>query len=79
MDEEPFPTEFLVFTEEQQYVIDNKWTEIQTYVQKMQVEFITGVTDIATGWDAYCETLKKMGIEEVVAVYQDAYETLMSK
>ena len=66
-------------TEEQQYVIDNKWSEIDTYVKKMQVEFITGVTDIAENWDNYCETLEKMGIDEVVAVYQEAYETLMSK
>ena len=79
MEEDPFPVNFLTFTEEQQYVIESKWSEIDTYVKKMQVEFITGVTDIADGWDDYCETLKKMGIDEVVAVYQEAYETLMSK
>ena len=79
MEEEPFPVKFLTFTDEQQYIIDNKWSEIDTYVKKMQVEFITGVTDIAENWDNYCETLKKMGIDEVVAVYQEAYDTLMSK
>lgn len=79
MTSDPFPTAFLTFTEDQQYVIDNKWTEIKTYVQKMQVEFITGVTELESGWDTYCDTLKKMGIEEVVAVYQAAYESLMSK
>ena len=79
MEKEPFPEDLLTFTEEQQYVIDNKWSEIDTYVKKMQVEFITGVTDIAENWDNYCETLKKMGIDEVVAVYQEAYDTLMSK
>lgn len=79
MEATPFPQAFLVFDEDQQYVIDNKWTEIDTYVKKMQVEFITGVADIETGWDTYCETLKKMGIEEVVAVYQAAYEALLAK
>lgn len=74
-----FPVKFFTFTDEQRYVIDNKWTEIDTYAKKMQVEFVTGVTDIETGWDTYLETLKKMGIEEVVAVYQEAYETFMSK
>ncbi|MBQ2803736.1 MAG: hypothetical protein IJF07_07545, partial [Lachnospiraceae bacterium] len=78
MEENPFPEGFLVFTEDQQYVIDNKWTEIETYVNQMRVEFITGVTDIETGWDTYIETLTRMGIDEVVAVYQEAYETLMS-
>ena len=79
MEADPFPIKFLTFTEDQQYIIDNKWSEIDTYVKKMQVEFITGVTDIAENWDNYCETLEKMGIDEVVAVYQEAYETLMSK
>ena len=79
MEAEPFPVNFLTFTEDQQYIIENKWSEIDTYVKKMQVEFITGVTDIAENWDNYCETLKKMGIDEVVAVYQEAYDTLMSK
>ena len=79
METDPFPYAFLVFDEDQQYVIDNRWTEIDTYVKKMQVEFITGVSDIETGWDTYCKTLKDMGIEEVVAVYQAAYEALLSK
>ena len=79
MEAEPFPVNFLTFTEDQQYIIENKWSEIDTYVKRMQVEFITGVTDIAENWDNYCETLKKMGIDEVVAVYQEAYDTLMSK
>jgi len=78
-EKEPFPVDFLTFTEDQQYVIDNKWTEINTYVMQMRVEFITGVSDIETGWDTYVETLKRMGIEEVVAVYQEAYEALMAK
>ena len=79
MEKEPFPTNFLVFTEDQQYVIDNKWTEINAYVNQMRVEFVTGVTDIETGWDTYIKTLERMGIDEVVAVYQEAYETLMNK
>ncbi len=73
-----FPTSFLKFTDDQQYVIDSKWTEISTYAKKMQVEFITGVTDIETGWDEYCATLEKMGIEEVTKVYQEAYDVWCS-
>ena len=73
-DDDIFPRFFLKFTDDEQYVIDSKWTEIETYVKKMQVEFITGVTDIETGWDEYCETLKKMGIEDVTKVYQQAYD-----
>lgn len=73
-EEDIFPRFFLKFTDDEQYVIDSKWTEIQTYVQKMRVEFITGVTDITTGWDEYVATLDKMGIADVVAVYQASYD-----
>lgn len=75
----PFPNDLLVFNEDQQYIIDNKWTEIDTYVKKMQVEFIAGVTDITEGWSVYCETLKKMGIDEVIAVYQEAYDSFIGE
>lgn len=73
-DEDVFPRFFLKFTDDQQYVLDTKWTEIQTYVRKMRVEFITGVTDIETGWDTYVSTLDSMGIADVVKVYQEAYD-----
>lgn len=73
-DEDVFPRFFLKFTDDQQYVLDTKWTEIQTYVKKMRVEFITGVTDIETGWDTYVKTLDQMGLPEVVEVYQEAYD-----
>ena len=79
MESDPFPKEYLNFTEEQQYILDNKWTEIDTYVKKMRIEFMTGVTDIESGWDTYLETLKRMGIEEVVAVYQEAYDAYLSE
>jgi len=69
----------LPLTEDQQYVIDSYWEEMQTYWQKMQVEFITGVTDIETGWDTYVATLKRMGLDEVMKVYQDAYDAYLAK
>lgn len=69
-----FPADFLKFNDDQQYVIESKWSEIQTYAQKMRIEFITGVTDIETGWDTYVKTLDQMGLSDVVQVYQEAYD-----
>lgn len=69
-----FPTKNLVFTEDEQYVLDNKWTDIQKYYQEMEVKFMTGVEDIETGWDGYCKTLEQMGLSEVLEVYQAAYD-----
>ena len=66
------------FTEDEQYVIDNKWGEIKSYYQQMEAEFISGATDIATGWDAYVERLDQMGVAEVQAVFQAAYDRYLN-
>jgi len=76
---DPFPKDYLTFTEDQQFVLDNTWTEIDTYVKKMRIEFMTGVTDIESGWDTYLATLDKMGVQDVIKVYQEAYEAYLSK
>jgi len=40
----------------------------------MEGKFITGIADIETGWDEYCATLEKMGVQDVIEVYQAAYD-----
>lgn len=64
----------LKFTEDEQYVLDNKLSEIESYYKQMEAEFITGASDIATQWDTYVATIEKMGIAEVLKVYQAAYD-----
>ena len=67
-----FPS--LTFNDDEQMTIDSYYADIKTYVSRMEAEFITGVTDIETGWDAYCEKVKAMGIDEVLGAYQSAYD-----
>lgn len=69
-----FPAGMLKFTEDEQYVLDNHLTDIQTYYKEMEGKFITGVVDIETGWDEYCNTLEQMGVQDVIEVYQAAYD-----
>lgn len=64
----------LKFTEDEQYILDNKLGEIQTYYKQMEAEFITGAADISTQWDTYVSTIEKMGLNEVMEVYQAAYD-----
>lgn len=64
----------LKFTEDEQYVIDNKYGEIQNYIKQMEAEFISGASDIDEKWDEYVKTFEKMGIAEVLEVYQAAYD-----
>lgn len=67
------------FNEAQQSVIDTYWEAMVTYWQKMQVEFITGVTDIETGWDEYVKTLEKMGLNEVMVAINEAWDNYCAR
>lgn len=75
-----FPAEplgILKFTDDEQYVIDNKYADILLYVEEMQAKFITGVADIEKEWDTYVATCEKMGLNEVLEVYQASYNRWM--
>ncbi len=54
-------------TEAENKVYTEKWPDIQTYVKENVVNFITGNKPLSD-WNSYKETLKQMGIEEVVTV-----------
>ena len=69
-----FPSDLLRFTPDEQSVINAKYTDISKHVTEMRGKFITGVADVKTGWDEYVATIKKMGIEEVLKIYQTAYD-----
>lgn len=71
---EVFPAGMLKFTAEEQDTITMRYTDIQTYVKEMRAKFISGVVDIESGWDEYCATIEQMNIQEVLDVYQTAYD-----
>lgn len=68
------PSETLKFTDDEQYILDNKYADIALYVDEMQAKFITGVADIESEWDAYVAECEKMGLSEVLEVYQASYD-----
>ena len=74
-----FPIAQLTFTEDEQEVIDQYWTEINTYAGQMQTEFIQGISDIDAKWDEYVANLEKMHLADVVAVYQAAYDRWLAQ
>ncbi len=53
-------------------------TDIFTTVDQKKAEWITGKADIEADWDAYCESLKKMGVDELVSLMQESYDTYMA-
>jgi len=71
---EGFPAALLKFTIDEQSVITSKYQDIQSYVMEMRSKYIAGIESIDDTWDTYCETLRQMGIDDVIAAYQSAYE-----
>ncbi len=75
---EPFvPDEIwprFTFTPEENKVLEATGADVDKYVEEMRDQFITGDADFSK-WDGYVETIEKMGaLDELVEVYQGAYE-----
>lgn len=49
-------------------------TDINNYVTQAIASFITGATDIESGWQNYLDTLDAMGIDHIVEIYQNRYD-----
>lgn len=67
----PMPS--LVFTEKEQDQITTKAGDIGTYVAQTESQFIVGTLDLDSQWDSYIKTLERMGVNDVLAIYEDAY------
>lgn len=71
----PFPNDYLKYTTEETDSIANKLTDIDSYVMQMRGKFLSGVEPLSN-WDAYVEQVKAMGLDDVLAVKQAAYDRL---
>ena len=63
-----------VLDEDDQDTFDDLWADMEKHISEMHAKFITGQEDIETGWDAYLTDLERMGLEEILEIYQDAYD-----
>ncbi len=64
-------------TEEQNSVIDQLSIDIQSYTDQTIADWIVN-GGVETGWDSYVKSLDNMGLQEMLAVYQAAYDTYLS-
>lgn len=71
---ERFPAHLIKFRSDEQSLVASKYTDIESYVGEMCGKYIAGIEPIDATWDAYCATLEKMGINDVLAAYQAAYD-----
>ncbi len=57
--------------------VNQFYGDIKTYIEQSVLEFVIGNRDLSE-FDAYVEHIKGMGIDEVTACYQDAYERYLN-
>ena len=69
---------YINFSMKQQAYCDSLMDEMETYITEMSIKFITGEEQL-TNFDAYVAQLTKMGIDNVLAIYRDAYVRYMEK
>ncbi len=73
---EAFP--LLSFTEDEQKVITAKWSAIETYMKEQEQKWIFGTDDVDATFDQYMAQCKQLGMDEVLAVYDAAYERYLN-
>lgn len=64
------------FTTEEMDIIQSKWPVISTYVQEQIQKWTFDGSTIDTEFDKYMSDLKAMGVEDVLAAYQSAYDRM---
>lgn len=63
------------FTVEENAEIAKYEPDMLTYAQEVCLKFMTGETEITdAAWNEYVATMENMGINEIIAVYQDVYD-----
>lgn len=64
----------LKYSNDEMITIQDIVTTIPSYIMQTMAEFITGIRDIESGWDAYLSELEGMGLNTWLECAQDAYE-----
>ena len=63
----------MAFSSEDDAVRREAMTDIQTYVKEMAMKFVCGRESL-DNWDAYVAKVKEMGIDDVLAIYQNTLD-----
>ena len=73
------PHEQLAFTEEEQEILNECETNIQTAVQEQMQRWLFGKEDPDKTWDKYIKNLKSIGFDKFAKVYDDAFRRMYGK
>ncbi|WP_461224634.1 type 2 periplasmic-binding domain-containing protein [Lacticaseibacillus suihuaensis] len=64
-------------TQEEADTVTPIMNDIGKYVTQARVDFVTGKTDIDSGWDAYVKQIKKLGADKYMKIKQTQYDRYM--
>ncbi len=68
----------VTLNEEEKGVYGDYYGDIETYVNEMTVKFIMGLEPLEN-LDSFVETLRSLGVDEVINAYQTAYDRYMAR
>ena len=64
----------LKITDEESTAVSTIAVEIEKAIEENSVAFMTGAKDIDAEWDAFVEGLNNAGLQELLEMYQTAYD-----
>ena len=67
----------LTYTDEQNDTLAQYGSDVQTYLQENYLAFLDNSKPLSE-WDSYLAGLHGIGVDEVLAVYQEAYEAYLA-
>lgn len=75
------PLNFLSLTSDESNEIKNYISDVETYVDEKLAKFVNGDIDINDDgvWEEYTSTLESLGLNQIVSVYQEAYNRYMNR
>ena len=71
--ETPAQITSLALTQDENDTYNDAWADIDAYLDEMTAKFIIGELNIEENWETYLTTLDKMGLQDVIDVYEAAY------
>jgi putative aldouronate transport system substrate-binding protein len=66
----------LPFSEEESDVIALKWAAISSYMDEMEQKWILGNVSVDKTFDDYMDQLADMGMDEIILIYNQAYDRM---
>ncbi|MCQ6561603.1 extracellular solute-binding protein [Paenibacillus mendelii] len=61
------------FTEEELQRVNAITVDLQTFIEQMEAKIVVGQEPVSK-WEDYVQTMNKMGVEELVSIYQASYD-----